>query len=104
MTPDPLGPADGPNLYTYVGNDPLNWVDPLGYMSQKHKIGPEMVEPREPEEPEEPVPPEPEPPFRETLKILYEQHFGPIEPIKDNSLKEHLRVLKEMIEKLGPWI
>ena len=27
---DPVGYAGGINLYAYVGNDPVNWVDPLG--------------------------------------------------------------------------
>ncbi len=27
---DPLGEQGGPNLYAFVGNNPVNWVDPLG--------------------------------------------------------------------------
>jgi RHS repeat-associated protein len=30
LTPDPLGFIDGPNKYLYVGNNPVNFVDPLG--------------------------------------------------------------------------
>jgi RHS repeat-associated protein len=30
MQPDPIGYAGGANLYAYVGNDPLNRLDPLG--------------------------------------------------------------------------
>jgi RHS repeat-associated protein len=29
-TRDPLGEAGGMNLYAFVGNNPVNWVDPLG--------------------------------------------------------------------------
>jgi uncharacterized protein RhaS with RHS repeats len=30
LSPDPIGEAGGVNLYGYVENSPLNWVDPLG--------------------------------------------------------------------------
>lgn len=29
-SPDPAGPADGPNLYAYVGNNPATFADPTG--------------------------------------------------------------------------
>jgi len=30
LTPDPLGMVDGPNVYAYVNNNPVNMVDPYG--------------------------------------------------------------------------
>ncbi|MCK5643418.1 MAG: RHS repeat protein, partial [Gammaproteobacteria bacterium] len=30
LTPDPIGFSAGPNFYTYVNNNPLNWIDPWG--------------------------------------------------------------------------
>ena len=30
LQPDPIGYADGMNIYAYVGNNPLNWIDPWG--------------------------------------------------------------------------
>ncbi len=36
LTPDPLGFADGPNLYAYVHNNPLIFVDPHGLWGEKY--------------------------------------------------------------------
>lgn len=34
ITPDPLGYADGPNLYAYVHNNPINSFDRLGFATE----------------------------------------------------------------------
>ncbi|MDR3150729.1 MAG: RHS repeat-associated core domain-containing protein [Candidatus Peribacteria bacterium] len=31
---DPIGIADDVNLYVYVGNNPLKWVDPSGMLKK----------------------------------------------------------------------
>jgi RHS repeat-associated protein len=33
ITRDPSGMVDGPNLYAFVNNNPINYVDPLGQMA-----------------------------------------------------------------------
>ncbi len=33
ITPDPAGFADGPNLYAYVHNQPLRYIDPDGHFA-----------------------------------------------------------------------
>ncbi|VVM21551.1 hypothetical protein BSPWISOXPB_6463 [uncultured Gammaproteobacteria bacterium] len=32
ISPDSVGAADGLNLYVYVGNNPLKYVDPTGHV------------------------------------------------------------------------
>jgi RHS repeat-associated protein len=37
LTRDPLGEAGGMNLYAFVGNNPVNWVDPWGLLTQAQR-------------------------------------------------------------------
>ncbi len=34
-TADPIGLFGGPNLYSYVNNNPVNWIDPWGLLGKK---------------------------------------------------------------------
>lgn len=40
LEPDPIGYAASPNLYAYVGDDPINRVDPLGLQDKGINIPP----------------------------------------------------------------
>lgn len=53
MSPDPLGDVDGPNLYEYINNDPVNGLDPSG--TSKRGLE-EASQPPEGEENAEPDP------------------------------------------------
>ncbi len=39
ISKDPLGMVDGPNVYAYVNNNPVNLVDPWGLCVEKPKVG-----------------------------------------------------------------
>ena len=39
LQPDPIGYAGGGNLYAYVGDDPLNGVDPSGLINNCYNVG-----------------------------------------------------------------
>ncbi len=39
LSPDPLGPAGGLNLYAYAEGDPLSYIDPLGLCGEGNYMG-----------------------------------------------------------------
>jgi uncharacterized protein RhaS with RHS repeats len=38
LTPDPLGFVDGLNPYLYVGNNPINLIDPFGFCAEPDNL------------------------------------------------------------------
>jgi RHS repeat-associated protein len=58
LNPDPVGLDAGLNLYTYVSNNPLRWVDPTGLMEEAPGAPQQSPYTGPPDEPLEPVSPE----------------------------------------------
>lgn len=44
MSPDPAGPVDGPNLYEYVGSNPVRYNDPTGMGRKPQEVKPTTKE------------------------------------------------------------
>jgi RHS repeat-associated protein len=40
LQPDPIGYADGMNVYVYCGNNPINWIDPWGLYGAGTRVNP----------------------------------------------------------------
>ena len=60
MSRDPIGEAGGPNLYAFVGNNPLNWWDRLGNSFADGFIT-GYDDPSNPKNNPSPTPPQPDP-------------------------------------------
>ena len=60
ITRDPIGFTGGINQYAYVGNNPVNWVDPDGLRVFIHRLAPRW-NPRTQAPRTKPTPPEPPP-------------------------------------------
>jgi RHS repeat-associated protein len=72
LSADPIGYADGLNIYAYVRNDPLNKIDPTGLAGTESSVPPQPPPPPPP-----PSPPEPTGPYAEDGVTLLPVKDGP---------------------------
>ena len=99
LQPDPIGYADELNLYTYVGNNCTNYVDPLGLCKE------DADQPLEAGQMPDWIPPEDRKPFgrwldgdKKTPQVgrRPDQHYGP------EGLREKYEEWKELGKPRGP--
>ncbi|GEM_PF-4848993 len=86
ITPDPFLFVDGPNLYTYVGNNAVNYIDPYGlFLDDREKSRDRPEDPRK--EPPYAPPPYTDPPYSPPPKGKFKPSFTKPKPIKPKPFK-----------------
>jgi RHS repeat-associated protein len=83
---DPVGLEGGLNLYTYVENDPLGWIDPWGLLPPGHHYIPQQVYKSYP------LP-------AETKEIFDRATTGPVEHYFDKGHRQYNKAAREFFEE-----
>ncbi|KAI5460964.1 65kDa B protein-domain-containing protein [Mariannaea sp. PMI_226] len=88
-SPDPLGDVDGPNLFAYTNNDPVNFHDPKGTSKEDDTY-------RTPKPIQKLPPPEPRPLTQREINQIIKKYTGdkPI-PYKQGRFERGLRKMKQ---------